>query len=231
MGSRELTWEGCLNVRDLGGLPTADGAETSFRRLVRADSVAQLSDGGVAALLEYGVRTIVDLRMSSELEPDWPRTGDVTALHSPFCRHTGPDQWAELDRIGLAAGDDVEATRAVYVEMLERNREYVATAITTVATAARSGTVLVHCQGGKDRTGLLSALLLELAHVERDAIAADYAYSRLALAEHLDAWIDEASDDRERELRLLVSATPAPSMLGVLTDLEAVAFLRALMRP
>src|SRR5262249_24471543 len=69
---RELAWDGCLNVRDLGGHPTDDGGETRYGAVVRADSVRQLSDAGWAALVEYGVDTIVDLRMDQELAADPP---------------------------------------------------------------------------------------------------------------------------------------------------------------
>src|SRR5207237_3157705 len=60
--SRELAWEGCLNVRDLGGLPTEDGGQMRYGQVVRADSVRQLTDAGWKAVADYGVRTVVDLR-------------------------------------------------------------------------------------------------------------------------------------------------------------------------
>src|SRR5687767_10529285 len=65
---RQLSWDGCYNVRDLGGYATIDGGVTRWRAFVRADSLYQLTPAGQAALLDYGVRTIVDLRRARELE-------------------------------------------------------------------------------------------------------------------------------------------------------------------
>src|SRR5688500_17816224 len=65
---RQLSWEACYNVRDLGGYATADGGVTRWRAFVRAGSLYRLTPAGRAALLDYGVRTIVDLRRASELE-------------------------------------------------------------------------------------------------------------------------------------------------------------------
>ena len=65
---RVLVWDGCVNVRDLGGLPLEGGGDTSFRVLVRADSIGTLTEAGWAALRDYGVTTAVDLRGEHELE-------------------------------------------------------------------------------------------------------------------------------------------------------------------
>src|SRR5919204_1655163 len=81
--SRDLVWEGLLNVRDLGGHSTEDGGETRFGSVVRADSVRRLSNDGWAALVDYGVKTIVDLRANEELEADPPAELPVEVLHVP----------------------------------------------------------------------------------------------------------------------------------------------------
>jgi hypothetical protein len=70
-----LAWEGCLNVRDLGGHPTEDGGETHFGAVVRVDNVRQLTAAGWQALLGYSVRRIVDLRWQHERDED--PAGDV----------------------------------------------------------------------------------------------------------------------------------------------------------
>jgi hypothetical protein len=77
---RDLVWDGCLNVRDLGGLPTEDGATTRFGSVVRADNVRKLSEDGWRALTEYGVTTIVDLRLADELAEDPPRELDLDVV-------------------------------------------------------------------------------------------------------------------------------------------------------
>ena len=221
MRGQLLAWDGCLNVRDLGGFPTTAGASTRHRRVVRADSVRQLSDEGWRALVAYGIRTVVDLRLPSERDADPPAELPVEVVHAPFLQEHEPHEWAEIDAIGAAAGDDhVAATRDVYLALLERNRPGVAAAVDAVASAPAGG-VLVHCHAGKDRTGLVSAFLLDLAGVERRLIADDYALTGVLLADVLSEWVEEAPDAAERARRRRLSATPAEAMLGVLAGLDA----------
>jgi protein-tyrosine phosphatase len=226
-----LAWDGCLNVRDLGGHPTEDGAVTRFGEIVRADSVRQLTDEGWRALVDYGIRTIVDLRLHEELEADPPSELPVDVVHVSLFGRPSRGYWSEIDAVGAAAADETAATRDVYLRLLDDNRTNVAAAISAVAQADGGG-VLVHCQAGKDRTGLVTALLLRLAGVAHAEIAADYAASAEALSEVLSYWVDEAGDPAERERRRRQSATPAGAMQGVLEELErrhgsVAGFLRA----
>ena len=218
MRDRSLSWEGCLNVRDLGGHPTADGRETRFGSFVRADSVRRLTDAGWESLVDYGIRTIVDLRLHSELEFDPPRELPVDVVHVSLMPELDSQHWFEIDAIGDAAEDQVAATRAVYLEFLERFRPTFGEALTAIARA--DGPVLVHCEGGKDRTGLVSALLLRLAGVGVREIAADYAASGDYLRSALQKWIDGAGDRQEREYRTRIAAAPGEAMAGVLDELE-----------
>src|SRR5215213_8706915 len=66
--TRRLDWDACFNVRDLGGYPLPDGRETRWGAVVRADTLARLTPTGCAALVDYGVQTIIDLRRPRELE-------------------------------------------------------------------------------------------------------------------------------------------------------------------
>ena len=77
-----LAWEGCLNVRDLGGLPTEDGRRTRLGGVVRADNIRKLTDEGWRALAAHGVQRIVDLRWPEELAEDQPREVDLEQAHS-----------------------------------------------------------------------------------------------------------------------------------------------------
>jgi protein-tyrosine phosphatase len=220
--SRELRWEGCLNVRDLGGLPTEDGGETRYGRVVRADSVRQLTDAGWRAVADYGIRTVVDLRGDYELRED-PGDLDVDVVHVPFMEST-EDEWraieSELEAAAAAAASDIVAqTRDVYLIFLRRFRSNVAAGIRAVACAPAGG-VVVHCVGGKDRTGLLCAFLLHLAGVGIEDIATDYARSEERLRPRMAAWLAEAKTEAEREWVRRVSRTPAESMVGVFSELE-----------
>jgi protein tyrosine/serine phosphatase len=214
---RDLVWDGCLNVRDLGGHPTEDGGETRFGRIVRADSVRQLSDEGWKALVNYGIARIVDLRWHEELEADPPRELPVEVVHVPlFGARTDT---AAIDKLIEPLEDTSERRRVFYLETLLRFPGNYAAAITAVAQAPEGGLV-VHCAGGVDRTGLVSALILRLAGVGVDAIGEDYAVSERNLAAFRERWIDEAPDEDERRWRRLWSAIPAQVMVDVLDELE-----------
>ena len=83
---RHLDWNGCFNVRDLGGLPAADGRLTRWGAVVRADAVDRLTESGWAALQAHGIRTVIDLRNDSELRSD----PDLLAAYNAFKReHEG----------------------------------------------------------------------------------------------------------------------------------------------
>ena len=219
--SRDLVWDGCLNVRDLGGVPTADGVETRFGAIVRADSVHQLSEDGWRALVDHGVRTVIDLRGDHEREDDPPAELPVDVVHVPFMEASDAE-WdeiaEELDRAN-ATPDDVAATRDAYLIFLEHFRSNVAAAFEAVARAP-AGAVVIHCVGGKDRTGLLAAFLLHVAGVADDEIADDYALSEERLLTRHQAWFDSAETDEERERLRRIAQCPADAMAGVLAELE-----------
>jgi protein-tyrosine phosphatase len=216
--SRDLVWDGVLNVRDLGGHPTEDGRETQFGRIVRADNIRRLSDEGWKALVAYGVRTIVDLRTEDELAADAPAELPVEVVHAPFMVDA-PEVFAAAEAASSRATDVADATREVYLIFLEGFRPNVADVIRTIAEAPE-GAVLVHCAGGKDRTGLLTAFLLHLAGVGVDEIAEDYALSEERLRSRHEHWLAEAESEEERERLQRVIQTPVDSMKGVFEELE-----------
>lgn len=216
---RRLAWEGCFNVRDLGGHATEDERETRFGAIVRADSVRRLSEAGWGALAGYGVTTIVDLRLHGELAEDPPRELDRRVVHVPVVPELESEHWLEIEAIGQAAEDHSAATRSVYLEFLERFRQNFARAVSEVARAPE-GAVVVHCQGGKDRTGLVVALLLRLAGVPIEDIAADYSVSETNLREEALRWIADAEDEEERARRRRIAVAPAESMVAVLEEIE-----------
>jgi protein-tyrosine phosphatase len=145
-------------------------------------------------------------------------------------RSLPPTQWmttppsvasatARIDAATAAAPDDAIATRDVYLIFLERFRDNVAAAVRAVANAPEGG-VVIHCVGGKDRTGLLTAFLLHLAGVDDETIAADYALSEERLLPRHEAWFAAATNDEELERLRRIAQTPATSMTGVFADLE-----------
>ncbi|HEX5460682.1 MAG TPA: tyrosine-protein phosphatase [Steroidobacteraceae bacterium] len=191
-----------LNARDLGGYPTVDGGITRGRSLLRADDLAQLSPEGLEALAEYGVETVLDLR--------WPE--EIAASPSPVPQRLprvryvsvslladNPADWGALG--GYCAKEQWKCT------VLERLQPRLRMALAVIA-AASPGPLLFHCVAGKDRTGVIAALLLALADVVPGAIADDYAASTRNL--------------RDPYLRRYQDADPAALMEMVRCPEEAV---------
>ena len=208
---RTLRWEGCCNIRDLGGLPLEDGGETRFGVVVRADDVSLLSEAGWSAVADYGVRRIVDLR-----HEDGPYESPVEIVYVPLL---DPGSIREVDELLEGVQDPSEWRRRNYLFFLQRFADRFGRAVSAVAEPA-DGPVLIHCAGGVDRTGLVAALILRVAGAGIDTIAADYAESEANWAPSVDGWVAEAPDEDERRKRRLLSVMPAQAMYDVLVDLE-----------
>jgi protein-tyrosine phosphatase len=219
---RELAWDGCLNVRDLGGHRTAEGRETRYGSVIRADSVRLLSEAGWQELVDYGVRTVVDLRAHHELHDDPPGQLPVDVVHVPFME-ADEDEWREVEArveaAAAAAPDVATARRDVYLIFLEHFKRNAAAGVRAVARAPAGG-VVVHCVGGKDRTGLLTAFLLHVAGVDTPDVAADYALSEERLAPRHQAWFAAAETEAELARLRQIARTPATAMIGVFDELE-----------
>jgi protein-tyrosine phosphatase len=216
---RDLLWEGCLNVRDLGGLATEDGGVTRFGSIVRADSVGHLTPGGWRVLVGTGVTRIVDLRQDFEQAGDPPRELAVEAVHIPIFEELPEEAWTTVQELSETAPTHAESQRRVYLFFLERARARFAAAIEAVATA-RQGTVVVHCHAGKDRTGIVAALLLRLAGVPGVTIGEDYALSGERLRPRTEEWFASAQDDAERARLERIAATPAQAMQSVIEEID-----------
>jgi protein-tyrosine phosphatase len=158
---RSLNWPGAYNARDLGGLPLIGGGETRFRQLIRSDAV----DPKSVDLADYGVRTVIDLRNDDERPPG------IENVHVPLDATEDREFW-DVWASGWQFG-----TPLYYGPHLERFPERSAAVVKAIAQAPPGG-VVYHCGGGRDRAGQITMLLLSLAGVEPEAIAADYALSR-----------------------------------------------------
>lgn len=169
--ARAIVLEGLLNVRDLGGLATPDGRQVRRRRLVRADNLRGLTDDGAVALVrDLSPALVLDLRTEAECAREGRGLSEVEQVryvNLPLQPKAAlsPEQVAQ----GLATNlyDD-------YVLQVRDNGEQL---LAGIALLAEDGALpaVVHCTAGKDRTGVLVALLLDLIGVEREAVVADYA--------------------------------------------------------
>jgi protein-tyrosine phosphatase len=195
---RWIDLEGAVNARDVGGIPLVDGGTVATGRLLRSDNLQDLSPADVAHLVEdHGLRAVIDLRTGVEvrLEGPGPLLSDerVTVAHHSLY----PEAGAHTDVIaaetvvpwqlgqGRADLPDETPTVQTYMGYLEHRPDSIIAALRTIAEPREGGAVLVHCAAGKDRTGLVVALALEVAGARRDAIVADYAVT----AERIEAII------------------------------------------
>ncbi|MEW9551137.1 tyrosine-protein phosphatase [Nonomuraea sp. NPDC050783] len=173
-----LRWPGCVNTRDLGGLPTVHGGRIRRGALIRSDRPRPAS---VDAVLRAGVRLVIDLRLAGECAADpSPLAGHPVYRNLPVLR--------EEDTVLEAMA---ETLPAIYRAILDRGADRMTGVLTAIALAPPGG-VLVHCHAGRDRTGLVVALALSLAGVPDEEIARDYAVTA--------ACLPPGSGDRARRL-------------------------------
>jgi protein-tyrosine phosphatase len=236
---RHLDWDGCCNVRDLGGVRTADGRQTRWGAVVRADAPDRLTPAGRSALWAHGIRTIVDLRNDAErLASAGPAVSELATVRLALDDPADTEFWQHCWDNGL------DGTPLYYRPFLERKPERCVAAVAAVAHA-RPGGVLVHCGIGRDRTGLVALLLLALVGVAPDDIAADYELSaerlrplRARLGEHRQGWSPEqALERRGTSARAAILATleavdVEASLLGAgLHDADLAAVRARLLGP
>ncbi len=167
---RLVSLTGAYNFRDLGGYPTTDGRYTSWNRLFRSDALHELTASDVSLLRDLGVSSVIDLRTPTEVE----RSGQGLLGHEPV-------QYMHLSVTQQEGGESTATPTQFHSDLADRYLWYLdvgaaslATALTTIADPAWSPLVF-HCAAGKDRTGVLAALLLDILGVTRDAIVEDYA--------------------------------------------------------
>jgi len=232
---RHLRWDACRNVRDLGGYAVAGGSTTRWGAFVRADNLVRLTPAGRAALLDYGVRTIVDLRRPEELAVDPSPFAPAGAGAGLVAYHSLPFG-AGADSAGIAAVVAAEAAEdfsmdALYRAILDHYGRGIA-AIMTALAQAPEGPALFHCHAGKDRTGLIAALILALVGVPHATIAEDYTLTQVCLQPVYDQRLSAEPDPSKREQLARRTGAVPETMLGILAHLDArhggaEAYLRA----
>jgi protein-tyrosine phosphatase len=213
--SRNLVLDGCVNFRDLGGYPTEDGRSTRWRCLFRADGLNKLSPPDRALLRELGLATVIDLRTVDEGE----QRGSFPVDEVPVRYFALPlaDVLPSTEELPSWREPSYVADR--YFQLVVQGAPALTKAIQALAEDDALPAVM-HCSAGKDRTGVLSALLLAFLGVPDETIIEDYALSAMAMEALLERLKGEYSDAVEAVSRF------APAILNV-APASMVEFLAA----
>jgi hypothetical protein len=169
LSDRLVPLTGAFNFRDLGGYPGGGGLVIKRGRLFRSDGLHRLTGPDMDVLRSIGLSTVIDLRTPGELEQTGRGLLEEEAIRF---HHLAVVQRGGGEAVGAPApaGDDL-AER--YLWYLETGRSALVEALRLVAQSSNLPLVF-HCTAGKDRTGVLAALVLDILGVERDVIVADY---------------------------------------------------------
>lgn len=211
---RWLALEGLDNVREVGGLPLRDGGTTWTGVLLRSASLRHCTPADVEHLVDvFGLRLVLDLRTRREIDRDGPTALAAAGVETVALSFI-PEEGRELPE----TQDDVDPLVRNYLGYLRDRADNVVAAVRRLA--APDGTpALVHCAAGKDRTGVLVALVLDAVGVERDAVVADYALSAERIEAMFRRWTTAAGEPMPADL------TPhlprAEAMAAVLAHLDA----------
>lgn len=191
---QRLELEGTRNTRDIGGYRTVDGATVRRGVVFRSDGLDHLTDADTDLLLGAGVRAILDFRSAAEASRPGPMTERLGA--AGVARRNLPlfDEADARSLFQTPLEPGVHPLEPYYRSILVRHAANVRTALELLAEPANRPAI-VHCSAGKDRTGVIVALLLSLAGVPASTICEDYART----GEYLDsAWIESRRDDAVR---------------------------------
>ena len=186
IGDRLVPFEASFNCRDIGGYETGDGRRVRRGCVFRSDTLHRLTTADLEHAQELGVRTVIDLRSTDELT-EWGRFAHADSVafhHLPLFEDDAlPSEPIEDDDPEPPLGE-------TYLQMAAAGGAAIASALRVIAGGDHA--VVFHCAAGKDRTGILAALLLSTLGVSDDLIAADYQLSEHAVAPAF-AWA-EAND-------------------------------------
>ncbi|MGH9098811.1 MAG: tyrosine-protein phosphatase [Acidimicrobiales bacterium] len=201
---RHVSLEGAVNFRDLGGYRAVDGRTIRWRLLFRADDLSRLSSSDRAVVRTLGIATVIDLRSRPEVEAARFPVDEI------------PVGFHHLPLLGVLPGFDEYRSgpgwfAGHYLDIARQSGSEIAQAVGIVAQP-HSCPVIVHCAAGKDRTGVLVAVLLSLLGVPDETIAEDYALSTAAMDAHLARLVSRLPEQEEQIRSVaaaMLSATPA----------------------
>lgn len=197
---RRLGFQGAFNFRDLGGYRGRAGQTVRWRTLYRADALHRLPDDELDQLSMLGVLTVLDLRTTAEIEHgriEAEHLG-ITHLHLPVLGTTWSPE--KLD----PEADAGEVLGSLYIQMLDVGAPALGDSLRVLADPGQTPAVF-HCAAGKDRTGVLAAVVLALLGVDEETIIGDYALTATAMAQ----LVERLKQDRPEALSAMNDQPPA----------------------
>lgn len=214
---RHIECDGVFNLRDLGGYRSDDGRTVRARTMFRADGLHRVRGGGLDRARELGWRTVLDLRTGAEVDAGMYACEGVDVVHLPILRET----W-DVTAFAAEVDDAVGFLAARYLHMADTGAGAIAAAFELLASPARLPAVF-HCAAGKDRTGILAALVLATLGVSDQQIAEDYRLSSLAMKRLVAAVDADLADPAQHMARQPPAflACPPEAILGFLAGLRA----------
>ncbi len=215
---RHIRFDALHNFRDLGGYRAADGRRIRPGRLYRADSLGKLAEATPdwSRFLSLGIRTVIDLRYPWEIE-----TRGRVPEHASLAYHNLSIEHRPYNQAALGPEVDVGPYLAArYMEVAQDGTKEIRRALELVAEAAEADHPLVfHCASGKDRTGLLAALILGLLGVDESTVVEDFSLTELAAPALLADW--RAANDGRAPAWLGFGRAPATVMRTFLASMKA----------
>ena len=220
---RHIELAGAHNLRDLGGYRIADGRVIRYGRLFRADGLANLTDDDLAVIDALGIRTVIDLRSATELTERgrFPLERHPVSFHhlsiiDSTWMDTGVPEFPDT------ADGAIDFLVWAYHDMLATGADRFASAINVLASVGTMPAVF-HCAAGKDRTGVLAALILGGLGVDEEVIAADYGLTAIGM-QRMRTWLEANSPEGFALMNdrpaMMFSCDPA-AMARLLADLRA----------
>ncbi|MDR1419576.1 MAG: tyrosine-protein phosphatase [Treponema sp.] len=186
-GPRLIPLEGCLNFRDLGGYTGEGGVKTRYDRIFRSDDLSKLSPADIDRISKLGISIVIDLRADQEL----------SQAPNPLRDHPGfvYRHFPLLDGINSETGGPflTQSLPEMYKSLLTDSGAQLGRIFRVLAEAGDRG-VVFHCTAGKDRTGVVAALLLDLCGVAGQDIIADYALTYDLMRPHFDLMRERAQE-------------------------------------
>lgn len=213
---RHLNWEGSFNVRDLGGLETIDGRRTKPGAAVRSGSLHKLTKKGWRALEAYGIRTVIDLRSTGEREAESyiPPSPEITSVHLPIEAENTPEDiefWQHWRAFNCSP--------LYYTAFIKQYPDRIGETIRALTNAAPGG-VLFHCGIGRDRTGLIALIFLNLLQAKHQDIVQDFTMSTERLRPHWQSIGRRNDETKVQELLERKETSQAETIIETLQALD-----------